>query len=178
MFKYILIFACITMLYSDTKTMSWSEDYKLSWADFKGKPSYNTKAAAVTAAGLSFKYSVNKRDNQIVGFKVDISADFYPEHSWCKKESVTDHILAHEQLHFDITELHARYFRAQVQQLKPSNTIVKELQMLHDAINKTLEITQLKYDDESNFSIDKKRQLFWSNYVASALKNQSAFKTP
>lgn len=178
MFKYILIFACISVFYSDTKTMSWTEDYKLKWSDFKGKPNYNTKAAAVTAAGLSFKYSVNKRDNQIVAFKAHISADFYPDHSWYKKEEISSHLLAHEQLHFDITELHARYFRARVAQLKPSNAIVKKLQMVHDSINSALKTMQFKYDDESNYSINKERQLFWSTHVASALKNQSAFKTP
>lgn len=178
MFKYILILACVSMFHSDTQTMSWTEDYKLTWSDFRGEPNYNTKAAAVTAAGLSFNYSVNKRDNQIVGFKTNISADFYPQHSWRKEEIINDYILSHEQLHFDITELHARYFRARVKQLKPSKNIVNELQMVLDSINKELEIMQLKYDDESKYSIDKDGQLFWTNYVASALKSQAAFKIP
>lgn len=178
MFKFILILACIFMFHSDTQTMPWTEDYKLTWSDFKGKPNYNTKAAAVTAAGLNFNYSINKRSNQIVGFKTQISANFYPEHSWCKKEEISGHLLAHEQLHFDITELHARYFRARVKRLKPSNNVVKELQIVHDSINNALKIMQLKYDDESNFSIDKEGQLFWSNYVALALKSQAAFKIP
>jgi hypothetical protein len=179
MFKYLLIFFCLSIFQKDTQTaITWSEDYKLKWSDFKGQPDYNTKASAITAAGLSYRYSLQKKGRDIVGFKSDISALFYPEYSWFKTDEISNHILAHEQVHFDITELHARYFRARAAQLTASNTIVEDLKFVHDSINKALEIMQRQYDQESQFSLDKEGQMFWSKHVALALKKTSSYKTP
>ena len=158
--------------------MSWSESYKLSWADFKAKPNTNVNAVAITASGITFGFSITKTDsNQVIGFTSEVHAHFYPEQSWYKKERADNHILGHEQLHFDITELYARKFRQRISHLKMSNNIRKELKVIHNAINKELSQMQDNYDNETNYSINYESQKEWHNYIAIELKKLSKFKS-
>ena len=158
--------------------MSWDASYKLSWTDFKAKPNTNVNAVAITASGITFGFSITKTDdNEVVGFTSDVHAHFYPEQSWYKKERADSHILGHEQLHFDITELYARKFRQRINHLKTSNSIRKELKAIHSAILKELSRTQDRYDVETNYSIHSESQTIWQTYIAVELDKLSKFKS-
>ena len=102
---------------------------------------------------------------------------FYPDKSWYNKSVADAYILAHEQLHFDITELHVRKFRKQISQLKVSNALKSILDRLHQNINTELSIMQNLYDKESNNSINREQQAKWSRYVQNELKALEAFKS-
>ena len=84
--------------------------------------------------------------------------------------------LAHEQLHFDITELHVRKFRKQISALKISQHLGNDLNRLHQSINKELTTMQNQYDKESNNSINKDVQAKWSLYVAKELKKYEVYR--
>ena len=71
-----------------------------------------------------------------MSYDAKVYAHFYPDKSWVIKEQSSEHILNHEQLHFDITELHARKFRKQLSTLKVSNSIRAQLQAMHNEIVK------------------------------------------
>lgn len=176
---YKLLILCFGLLFfqGDKTGVSWDEKVKLTWKDFKGKPNLNSDAVAVTASGITFSYSIKKTKSKVLGFKTRIKADFYPEHSWCKKGEVDNHVLSHEQLHFDITELHARLFKEKVAVLKPSNNIAEQLQKCHKEIDLALEKMQNKYDNESNYSINKEGQALWKDYVAKELKRLHKYKS-
>jgi len=158
-------------------TIEWTESHKLSWTDFKGDIETNSDAAAVTASGITFSFSVRKTDGRITSFEAQASAHFYPENSWFIKSRCNDHILAHEQLHFDITELHVRIFRYKLAQLEVSQNIKSELQALHKSVNKDLAEMQRKYDTQSEHSINKELQTHWAAYVAENLKKFEAYKS-
>ena len=161
----------------DSKGVAWSENFKLNWQDFKAKPDNSTDAVAITASGITFGYSVQRSSTRgIIGFKSEVLAHFYPEHSWYKKEKVNNHVLAHEQLHFNITELHARYFREKLSKLKAHSKITEELNTLHNNINASLAAMQNKYDKESNYSMDNEGQEKWAIFVAKELKRLQKFK--
>lgn len=157
--------------------MSWNESYKLSWADFKGEPNHNVSAVAITASGISFGFSVRETDSEVVGFTTEVFCHFYPEQSWYKPDIADAHVLGHEQLHFDITELHARKFRQRISMLKVSNTIKSELRQLNKTINKELSEMQNRYDAESNYSRDFENQAKWKNFVAEELEKLSKYKS-
>jgi len=178
MFKHVLIFIGFFLLHSDVmEEMSWSENYKLSWDDFKGQPNQDTDAVAVTASGITFSYSINKRDDKVYGFKTLVKAFFYPEHSWCKSDQVDTHVLGHEQLHFDITELHARLFRQRIAALKPHEGLAKTLQDMHSAIDSQLAEMQNTYDVQSEYSINVDGQKKWKDSIAVRLKALNKFKS-
>ncbi|GAA3589397.1 DUF922 domain-containing protein [Flavivirga amylovorans] len=157
--------------------MSWNESYKLSWTDFKDTPDKNTSAVAITASGITFGFSVNMTDNRVVGFTSDVHAHFYPEKSWYKKEQADNHVLGHEQLHFDITELHARKFRYRIDQVKVSNSVRSQLKTIHNAINKELSQMQNRYDSETNYSRNMEAQTKWKLYIVDELKKFSKYKS-
>jgi len=156
-------------------TMSWHEGLKLTWNDFKGPKDTKSDAVAVTASGITFSYAVRKSNSRIVDFKVVVEADFYPEKSWVVKELADDYILAHEQLHFDITELHVRKLRKQISEVKVSQYLGGVLNTLHQNMNKELAEMQQKHDTETNNSINKEAQEKWAKFVAAELKKYDDF---
>lgn len=176
MAKLFLVLCCFICI-QDEPVMSWSESYKLSWADFKGEPNHSVSAVAITASGISFGFSVRETDTKVVDFKTEVFCHFYPEQSWYKPERADAHVLGHEQLHFDITELHVRKFRQRISQLKVSNSIKNELRQLNRTINKELAAMQDKYDAESDFSRHFENQEKWQHFVANELKKLSKYKS-
>lgn len=175
--KIFLIICCFLSVQKDEPILSWKESYQLSWLDFKAKPDNNTSAVAITASGITFGFSITQTDsNKVIGFSTEVHAHFYPEQSWYKMELADNHVLEHEQLHFDITELHARKFRHRISLLKTSDTIRNELKQLHNAINKELAELQNKYDDETNYSRNFEAQQKWKIYIEAELKKLTKFK--
>ena len=115
MVRIVLLFLCFFCIQNDESVLSWDASYKLSWSDFKAKPNTNSSAVAITASGIIFGFSIKQTDkNKVVSFTTDVYAHFYPEQSWYKMKRANNHILQHEQLHFDITELYARKFRYRI----------------------------------------------------------------
>ena len=157
--------------------MSWNESYKLSWLDFKDTPNKHVSAVATTASGITFGFSVSTSDDQVVNFTSEVHAHFYPEKSWYKKERADSHVLGHEQLHFDITELYARKFRHRIDQIKVSNSVRGQLKTLHNTINKELSQLQNRYDSETNYSRNVDAQTKWKTYIADELKKFSKYKS-
>jgi len=101
---------------------------------------------------------------------------FFPEQSWYKPNIADAHVLGHEQLHFDITELHVRKFRKRISLLKVSNTIKGELRELNKTINKELAAMQDNYDAETNYSRNIENQSKWKTYISDELEKLSKYK--
>jgi hypothetical protein len=159
------------------KAISWNDIESLRWLNFEKLPDQNNPAAALTASGISFRFSVNKTGAKVTAFTAIVSSLFYPEKSWYKKEFANAHILKHEQFHFNITELFARKFREKISKLKASQNINEALNSIYEAItNASLEM-QRKYDLETKHSIDKEKQLEWETYITAELKKLDFFKT-
>ncbi|WP_372938074.1 DUF922 domain-containing protein [Seonamhaeicola sp.] len=173
----ILIVFCSFLLIQEEPVLSWSESYKLSWTDFKGSPNLQDSAVAVTASGISFGYSIKQTNNEVTNFSTQVHAHFYPEQSWYKPDRAGIHVLNHEQLHFDITELHARKLRYEINKLKITNHVKSELKTLQKTINLELKNTQNKYDLETNFSRNIEAQAQWKAYIAQELKKFSKYKS-
>ncbi len=158
-------------------TLSWQEDLKLSWEDFKGNKNLESDAVAVTVSGITFSYSVRKSKTRIVDFKASVEAHFYPEKSWVVKERADDYVLAHEQLHFDITELHVRKLRKQIDGVRVSQNLDQILNALHKNINKALTDMQNQYDADTNNSMDKNAQAKWLIFISNELKKYEFYKS-
>lgn len=178
MIRIFLIICCFLSVQKDEPIISWNEANRLSWADFKAKPINTSSAVAITASGITFGFSITQTEsNKVVGFTTEVFAHFYPEQSWYKIESTDNHILGHEQLHFDITELFARKFRRRISQLRISNTVRNELKEIHNSINKELSQMQNKYDNETDYSRNHEAQAKWKLFVANELNKLSKHKS-
>lgn len=176
MIRVLAIVCLLLWLPSNDKTITWKETYKLTWNDFIGTPNHDSEAVATTASGITFSYSVKETNGQISSFTVEAIAQFYPDKSWVKPDQADAHVLAHEQLHFDITELHARLFRKQINELTISNKLPQQLDALHLSINKALSEVQKRYDAACDFSRNKEQQQLWQKDIAQQLKALNFFK--
>lgn len=177
--KNILICLFVFLIGSESNedTIIWNADSKLTWADFKASPDKESDAVALTASGITFGYSVQTTGKRIVEFSTIVESHFYPNKSWYVKGKSDVYILAHEQLHFDLTELYARKFREQVLKLRVNQNVKKQLNKLHENINVELGAAQKKYDDETQHSINAVEQRKWSNYIEKELNRLDVFKS-
>ena len=176
MIRILFILICFFSIQQDKPTIVWQQDYKLSWDDFKAKPRLSSDAVAETASGISFGFSVKEFNKEIVSFSTDVFAYFYPEESWCKPKDVNRGVLAHEQLHFDLTELYSRKLKHNIAKLEVSKDIKKELRWLYQNTVKALDIAQKQYDAETNHSQNIDIQKHWEAFVEEELRKLSNYK--
>ena len=174
--KLIFLFLFLICFQPKEESILWNESKRLEWSDFRGNPDVNSEAAAITASGLIFDFSVRTTSTRLVGFTATVEAHFYPNQSWYNKNHVNNIVLAHEQLHFDITELHARKLRKQIDEAHFSLNIKKEISKLHSNINIELKEFQNKYDSESDFSRSVITQKEWQIFVKQELVKLSKYK--
>ena len=171
--KLILLSTLTVLLYSASgfaqkkcdHCIEWDKNRKLTWSDFKGKPNKLSRNEALTDSGMSIGLSCDGQSSEVT-----IECFFDPKQSWVKDEK-SDYLLAHEQLHFDITELFVRKLRKQLDQ------IGNDCQELNDHIEeyynknyKAFVAYQHAYDSESRHSIDKEKQAYWEKKVARELE--------
>ena len=148
----------------------WTPERKLSWSDFKGRPSGISSAAAITASGISYSFSAQgTKDAMELDFKVDTY--FYPDKSWYKSKLANPIILGHEQLHFDISEVFARKLRQILARTKFTNNAKAEVKEIYRNVLRELNDYQNQYDSETNFSRDTVQQLIWNKKIGKALNN-------
>ncbi len=166
---FLLVFSANAFSQTDGKVY-WVPD-GLSWTDFKASPESNSKFHANTNAGLSFSWGV-KNDNGEIALSYDVISYFNPNLSWVKMGPDSDYLLKHEQLHFDITELHARKLRKKLAEVNPRILISDPkgvLTRIYQAVEKERTGMQLKFDKESRHSLDKEGEARWRKYVKAEL---------
>jgi hypothetical protein len=167
---FIALIICSSFIFEiqDDEVMLWNSDLKLQWSDFRGEPQ-NNRAAAVTASGLTYRFSTSKKNGDVVAVDFVVSSYFYPNKSWYRPEVCDSVILSHEQLHFDITELFARKFRERLKEVKFTNNVKAEVKAIYKKVNLELNDFQNLYDSETNFSRNREQQLLWNRKIAIAL---------
>lgn len=177
--KHLILFFIVLSFgtRANEDTLTWDASRKLTWEDFKAIPDADSDAAALTASGITFGYSVKTADKRIVDVKTTVEAHFYPNKSWYIKHKGDNHILKHEQLHFDITELYARKFREQLRSLPMHRTVTKQMDKMHVAINEALNEAQKRYDKETQHSLNRELQKQWEETIFKELKALDQFKS-
>ena len=147
----------------------WTSDFRLSWDDFKGAASQGSAAAATTASGISYDFSTYYEDNEL---KIDfrVFTYFYPTQSWYRPKISNEVTLAHEQLHFDITEVYARKMRKQLATTKFSDNAKEEVRKIYKVTLRQLNDFQNKYDSETNYSRNLPVQKRWLTEIEKALQ--------
>ena len=149
--------------------VSWSVNRRLSWEDFKGNPDHNNPHHALTAANLAVNAVCKDK-----GFTYQVNCVFLANESWSKNKE-SEKLLKHEQLHFDLTEVHARLLRRQLQYLNCTN--------LKDKLNDTVSSAfarwkseQEAFDTSSKHGLHAENERLWAANVSKRLKALEAYK--
>lgn len=175
MYKIFILTFFTCLLFQEEQTITWHNDLELQWSDFKGEPKSVGDAVAITASGISFGFSATRSSIGLEDYSFNITSHFYPDKSWHVNEPLSDVVLNHERLHFDITELYARKFRQRITNFKFTNAINNEMQNIHDVIIKELGELQNKYDAETNHSQILEKQIAWQKFIALELNKLSNY---
>lgn len=158
------------IVFSDSgNSIPWIAARRLVWDDFLCEPKKEGDAVASTSTSLGLSYKV--RNNQL---EFHISCDFSKEKSWGALK--TDYILAHEQGHFDITEIHARklYEALYNYELNPE-TFKADIAAIYNRIVKEKEDMQEEYDGTTDHSRRKGLQMEWLQKIDRLLNNTEIF---
>jgi hypothetical protein len=159
------------------ESIVWSAERRLSWDDFAGRPDISSEAAAMTVYLLS--YDGTCRDNLYDG---RVFSAFLPDQSWVKtsvllaRAEVNRHALAHEQTHFDLSEVSARRMRRALGTLvDPCSRSDEEMQAIVDPFIKEDFARQRRYDAETLNGSNSAWQRDWEMRVDRELRELAAF---
>lgn len=174
----LLLFCLVAALSAEAQPdnckdcITWQADRPLTWADFKGRPAASSPNKAMTDSGLSIAFSCDGKVSEVV-----IGCYFTPGKSWTKVTD-NDRLLAHEQLHFDITELFARKLRSRLSALGTDcERVNKEIGRLYDHNYDDYMKYQQRYDKETRHSIEEAEQKRWEKKVADELRQLEEFSS-
>ena len=133
----------------------WTFSRRLSWEDFLCEPQKNSDAVASTSTSLGIAYQIEHGQ-----LTYSITCNFSKRKSWGLLR--TDYILAHEQGHFDITEIFARrLFKALQEYQFNRKTYRDDINEVYKNIVAEKEATQAAYDGETDHSRNRKIQYEW-----------------
>ncbi|WP_400193195.1 hypothetical protein [Hymenobacter sp. B81] len=142
------------------KEIVWTPERRLKQSDFKASTK-NRPFAAATNSSMRYRY-----DATLFGpVNVRIETYFDCGTSYFKPSEQARTLLAHEQLHFDITELFARRLARQLQQ---EVSTVQEFEQKHEAIMRqvSLEWHAMQDQYDSEVYADPNKQPGWQQRVA------------
>lgn len=153
----------------DNESIPWAEDRRLLWDDFQCKPQRQGDAVASTSTSLGIAYQIK---NGVLTYH--ITCNFSKQKSWGVLK--TDYILAHEQAHFDITELHARRLYQALKAYPFSATTYKQdIAAIYERIVAEKEAMQEEYDGQTDHSRKRRVQYDWLDRIDAMLLETEAF---
>lgn len=166
-----------------TNIIVWEEGRQLKEADFKavkGPAKLDRKGALTTykIEILPKEVAVDEQDRILGYHRMTVVAFFYKNKSWLGSKK-DPHLLAHEQLHFDIAELFARKIRKAFKKLKIQK--IKTFNAYQTTYNKLWQecrAYQKRYDSETLNGTDYKVNKQWESDVQKALLDYQRYKYP
>ncbi len=153
----------------------------LSWDDFRGPVVNGQQAAWIRSTVIlePFETDFERVDDGFVARPRFPAVYAYMDklNSGVRTGARNDYTLAHEQRHFDITELHARQFAQEMAVIEgvgadrraASEDLFDKVQLAYEALIERLGTMQLTYDGETGNGLRKKQQGKWAEKIADLL---------
>jgi hypothetical protein len=169
MLRFILVFffthTCYTLLSQDSDSLKcWSSRDKLKWNDFKGEIPHNSESLNLNAVSACTLMPIAFRKDDLLSYHIRVLFERYK--SWTT-DTTSHHMLAHEQLHFDIAELYARKLRKAIREV--SEAIQDPDSNDFDPVFQKLYVEsgdlQKKYDKDTIHGLDKESQREWTSKI-------------
>ncbi|RYY88243.1 MAG: DUF922 domain-containing protein [Chitinophagaceae bacterium] len=153
----------------NAELIPWTARRIVGWDDFQSAPVQGTEAVASTSTTLGLTYQV--KDGEL---SYNITCNFQKTKSWGLMK--TDYILAHEQAHFDITELCARRMFEELSAYQLNRRTVKaDLTAIYNKVVAEKEALQNQYDGETDHSRNRKLQAQWLERIEKDLEATQAY---
>ena len=147
----------------NSEFIPWVTRRTLSWDDFQSAPKRGTEAVASTSTSLGLSYQVTRGV-----LTYEITCNFSKTKSWGLVK--TDYILAHEQRHFDITDLFARKLYESLDKYKFNKRTYKEdINRIYQSVVAQKEAMQNAYDGETDHSRKRRIQKEWEQAIEKML---------
>lgn len=175
--------------------IAWSPSRALSWADFQGRVAGGAaeEEVAVTAASLSWtyeydvQYSAGACTYRIL--TVSSAALFDPQRSWVRPGHDSPRVLAHEQGHFDLAQVHKLMFDAAVRDLvgatgrcegrgirrasrHAEREIASRVRPVYERVWRQLTSAQAAYDAATRHGLEPAAQGRWLALIAAGLQGE------
>lgn len=149
----------------------WTVRRDLSWDDFQGAPQHNTDAVASTSTSLGISYQL--RNGELT---YEVTCNFSKPKSWGLAK--TPYILAHEQGHFDITEIFARKLNQRLLEYRfNKRTYRQDINNIYQTTVAEKEAMQQAYDGETDHSRRRRFQREWFDRIDQMLKETAPYAT-
>mgnify|MGYP001178283819 CR=1 FL=1 len=149
--------------------IEWRADQKIAWHMFKAVPNTTNGYAATSSTGISQSYQINS-NGYIDKPTIRVKAHFYPKYSWYNAKDTSAYLLAHEQAHFDITEIHARKLRKRITEFDFSANSKTEIKALYNEIEQERKLMQRHFDSASRHSRDRTQEMRWRKEIKRLLE--------
>ncbi len=172
-FALLFMFSHVSLSY-ETEVV-WRNRPLLTWSDFRGVPDNTSPYDAQANSGVKYSYSITMQNGKSTVI-FDVHSFFDSQMSWSKTEKQNDFLLKHEQLHFDISELHARKLKKAFSIYAFSKSPQKEVEKIFARINKERQVMQNKYDEETNHSKNKEMQAKWQILIERELTSLQEYR--
>lgn len=160
--------------YNFTNMISWSADYRLTWDDFQGPVDPHRKFGVESATQVMIELNSRSEGNRVY---FDVSCYFERDRSWTASRH-SQHLLAHEQLHFDIAELYAREMRKRLSELSGLNhrNLESRVRHIYREVNREHNAFHDRYDRETNHSKNREKQEEWEALVKKMLEETRQYQ--
>ena len=157
------------------ETIEWKHDRKLQISDFKAQPPADNPYAANINSGLSFSWGITHKPTG-KELTYSVTSEMYPEESWIKASKNTEYLLAHEQTHFNISELFARKLRKSLAEYQPNGNVETELKNMYRQIEKKRRQLQNKFDEATDHSENMDEEHRWRSMIQKELDSLADFQ--
>ncbi len=159
----------------DGMWMSWDSSRKLIWEDFQGTVA-DTEYKAETHWRIYYDFQVSLLNKMPLLSGYTVRTEFRKDKSWVKEVGGSDQLLRHEQGHFDLAEVYARKFRAQLDTLSFSTSNYRmEIDSLFEIILAQCDDEQNIYDVETGHGLKVTIQEDWLEIIQKELNTLEDF---
>jgi hypothetical protein len=176
--------------------LPWSKDRPLTWDDFRGQP---PEAPSGEAAYIRYRLEVRdavpvlKWDPATKSWEARLDPQklrvlnlMVRSLSWVDPARKTDHLLAHEQGHFDLAEVYRRILEKRLLALRARGAtqkqavaaLMKAVEAAQNAVWEKLEEVQNRYDGETGHGANPEKQSEWLDKIKLWLRNPGAAPQP
>ncbi len=151
----------------------WNAERKLQWSDFQARPQGKGHLDAYSTLGMS--YAVIHNTETVL--EMAVYGYFEKDKSWVKANEKTDHLLNHEQSHFDLSELYRRILKKRFAAFKGFTyaNVNTEMKRIFDEVFEEYDQVQQRYDRETNHSIVKLKQTQWDEFIKTQIAAHQEF---
>ncbi len=143
---------------------------KLEYGDFQGEvPGALGQEAAVTASGIGIEYNAEIKVGKMF-VNITLTPAFDKSKSWFRQDAKNEHVLAHEQVHFDITALKTCEWAAAIRAAHLTrDNFDKEIAKMQDFYAEAAKQQEETYDAETNHGLITEKQREWEAKLEKAI---------